>query len=167
MSRILVTYASKHHATEEIAERIGEILQRSGGRTVDVLPADSVNDISAYDAVILGSAVYMGQWQPAAAEFLKTFEVELAKRPTWIFSSGPTADGDPVEALKGWRLPETLQAVVDRVRPRDIKVFGGRLNPSDLNLYERFITRMVKASSGDYRDWTSVRSWASAISQAV
>jgi menaquinone-dependent protoporphyrinogen oxidase len=167
MSRILVAYASKHNATAEIAERIGEILRRTGGRTVDVLPADDVSDIAPYDAVILGSAVYMGQWQPDATDFLKTFEVELAKRPTWLFSCGPTAEGDPVEALKGWRLPEALQPIADRVRPRDIKVFGGRLFASQLSLYERFIARMVHLAQGDYRDWNAIRGWASSISQAI
>ena len=167
MTRILIAYASKHHATAEIAEKIGEVLSRSGGRLVDILPADSIHDVSMYDAVILGSAVYMGQWQPAAVTFLTQFADELAQRPTWIFSSGPTAEGDPVTALKGWRLPEKVQPVVERVHPRDITVFGGRLNPTDLSLFERLIIRMVKAASGDYRDWTAIHSWANSISQAV
>ncbi len=167
MTRILIAYASKHRSTAEIAERIGEILGRSVGRTVDILPADTVTDVSAYDAVVLGSAVYMGQWQPGAADFLNKFEAELAKRPLWIFSSGPTAEGDPVAALKGWRFPEALAPVADRVHPRDITVFGGRLNPSQLSLFDRLVTRFVKAPSGDYRDWNAIRSWATGISQAI
>ena len=167
MTRILIAYASKHHSTAEIAEKIGEILGRSGGRSVDIFPADTVTDVSVYDAVILGSAVYMGQWQPGAAAFLNKFEAELARRPTWLFSSGPTAEGDPVAALKGWRFPEALQPVADRVHPRDIAVFGGRLNPSQLSLFERFISKIVKSPVGDFRDWTMIRSWATGISQAV
>lgn len=167
MTRILIAYASKHNATAEIAEKIGEILSRTGGRTVDILPADSVKTLTGYDAVILGSAVYMGQWQAAATDFLKTFEVELSKRPTWIFSSGPTTSGDPVEAMKGWRFPEALQPVADRVQPRDITVFSGRLNPDQLNVFERVVIKAAKAPLGDYRDWNAIRSWASGISQAI
>jgi len=29
----------------------------------DVLPADRVSDLTTYQAIILGSAVYTGQWQ--------------------------------------------------------------------------------------------------------
>lgn len=166
MSRILVAYASKHQATAEIAEKIGEVLSR-GGHTVEVLPAETIKTISDYDAVVLGSSVYMGQWHAEAADFLKTFEIELAKRPTWLFSSGPTAPGDPVEALKGWKFPEALQPVAERVHPRDITVFGGRLDPSRLNLFERLMTKMVKAPAGDFRDWTAIRGWAGAISAAI
>ena len=109
----------------------------------------------------------MGKWQPGAADFLKTFEAELAKRPTWIFSSGPTAPGDPVEALKGWRFPEDLQPFADRVHPRDIAVFGGRINDPELGLFEKLAIRFVKAPKGDFRDWTQIRSWASGISQGL
>jgi hypothetical protein len=56
--RVLVAYGSKHGSTAEIADRIGERL-REAGHEVDVLPAGSVTDLDRYEAVVLGSAVYM------------------------------------------------------------------------------------------------------------
>ena len=62
--RILVSTASKHGSTGEIATRIAEALRAGlpGAAVVDVLPAAEVGDATSYDAVVLGSAVYMGRW---------------------------------------------------------------------------------------------------------
>ncbi len=102
--QVLVAYASKYGATEEIAERIGEVLRQAGLRT-DVLPTDRVSDLAHYQAIVLGSAVYIGKWRKEAVKFLKANEKMLAGRPVWLFSSGPTGEGDPVK-LAG-RLADT------------------------------------------------------------
>ena len=68
--KVLVAFGSKHGATEEIAEKIGETLERAGF-PVDVVPVANVRDISGYAAVVLGSAAYIGQWRKDAAKFLK------------------------------------------------------------------------------------------------
>jgi menaquinone-dependent protoporphyrinogen oxidase len=165
-TQILVAYASKYGATAEIAEKIGQVLRQAGLRA-DVLPAQRVKDLSPYQAVILGSAIYIGQWRKEAATFLRANEKALAERPVWIFSSGPSGEGDPVQLLKGWRLPKAQQPVADRIRPRDIAVFGGALDPKKMNLIEKWMIKNVKASLGDFRDWDAIDAWAKAISDAL
>jgi menaquinone-dependent protoporphyrinogen oxidase len=165
-TQILVAYATKHGATAEIAEKIGQVL-RQAGLSTDVLPAQRVDDLSPYQAVILGSAIYMGQWRKEAATFLGTNEKALTGRPVWLFSSGPTGEGDPIQLLKGWRLPKAQQPIADRIRPRDIAVFGGALDPKKMNLFEKWIIKNVKASLGDFRDWNAIDTWAKAISDAL
>ncbi|HKZ83736.1 MAG TPA: flavodoxin domain-containing protein [Anaerolineae bacterium] len=150
--RILVAYASKHGATEEIAEKIGQVLRQAGLRA-DVLPADRVSDVTPYQAVVFGSAVYAGQWRQEAATFLEASEKTLAERPVWLFSSGPTGEGDPVELMKGFRFPEALQPIADHIRPRDIAFFHGALDMKELSLPERLIVKGIKAPLGDFRDW--------------
>ena len=165
-TQVLVAYATKRGSTAEIAERIGQVLRQAGLRT-DVLPAERVADLSPYRAVILGSAVYIGQWRKEAATFLSTNEKALTERPMWLFSSGPTGEGDPLQLLKGWRLPKAQQPVADRIRPRDIAVFGGALDPKKMNLIEKWMIKNVKASVGDFRDWDDISAWAQAISDAL
>ena len=121
--KVLVAYGSKHGATAEIAEAIGRAIQEAG-LTVDVLSADAVGSLSPYQAVVLGSAVYAGMWRKEAIQLLESQEEALAQVPVWIFSSGPTGEGDPVELLDGWRLPEAQQTVADRISPREITVFS-------------------------------------------
>lgn len=167
MIRILVAYASKHQATAEIAETIGETLRQSNRFAVEVQPAEAVKDISGYEAVVLGSAVYAGQWQPAAADFLKEHELELAKRPVWLFSSGPTGEGDPQELMKGWNFPEALEPVLQQVKPREIAVFHGKLDPAQLSFFEKTIVKMVHAPMGDFREWDAIRQWAKGIAESL
>ena len=83
--KILVIYASKYRATAEIAEKIGEVLRQAGLHT-DVLPVKQVRDLTAHEAVILGSAVYIGQWRKDAIKFLRANEQTLAERSVWLFS---------------------------------------------------------------------------------
>lgn len=166
-SHILVTYGSKYGATKEIAEKIGQVL-RQAGLQVDVLPVKGVNDLTSYRAVILGCAVYIGKWLKEASEFLKGNEKSLAERPLWLFSSGPTGEGDPVELVEGLRLPAPLQLVADRIHPRDIAVFHGYINPDKINFIEKWaIKSLVKKPFGDFRDWDAITSWATSIADTL
>jgi len=161
-SRVLVAHASKRGGTGEIAEEIGRVL-RDAGLDVDVVPADRAGDPSAYDAVVLGSAVYIGRWRKEAVKFLEAHAETLADRKVWFFSSGPTGEGDPLELVEGVLVPEALQPVVDQIEPQDVTVFHGILDASELNFIERRMIKMVKAPLGDFRDWDAIRSWAEAI----
>lgn len=164
--KVLVAYATKKGATAEIAEEIGRVLQQAGLLT-DILPTDRVTDLSPYKAVVLGSAVYIGQWQKKAAAFLQANEEKLAELPVWLFSSGPTGKGDPVQLMNGWRFPKALQSIADRIHTRDIAVFHGVLDLKKLNLVEKWMIKNVKAPLGDFRDWEAINAWARAISDAL
>lgn len=164
--QVLVAYATKYGGTAEIAEKIGQVLREAGFRA-DVLPVDRVSDLSPYKAVVLGSAVYMGQWQKGAVKFLEANEKKLAERLVWLFSSGPTGEEDAVQLVKGWRFPEAQQPIADRIRPRDIALFHGVLDTKKLNLAEKLLVRGIKAPVGDFRDWEAINSWAAAIADAL
>jgi menaquinone-dependent protoporphyrinogen oxidase len=164
--KVLVAYATKKGATAEIAEEIGRVLQQAGLLT-DILPTDRVTDLSPYKAVVLGSAVYIDQWQKKAAAFLQANEEKLAELPVWLFSSGPTGKGDPVQLMNGWRFPKALQPIADRIHTRDIAVFHGVLDLKKLNLVEKWMIKNVKAPLGDFRDWEAINAWARAISDAL
>jgi len=163
---VLIAHASKYGATEEIAEKIGEVL-RQAGLAVEVKAADKVKDLSPYQAVILGSAVYVGRWRKQAVKFLQANEKMLADKPVWIFSSGPSGEGDPVELLNGWRMPESIQPIHDRIQPRDVVVFHGNLDPDKLNFIERRMIKMVEAQIGDFRDWDAIQAWAKSIVEGL
>lgn len=164
---ILVAYASKYGATQEIAQKIGEVL-RQAGLQADVLPVTGVRDLSPYQAVILGSAVYIGQWPTDAVAFLRAHEKTLAVLPVWLFSSGPTGEGDPVELVGGRRLPASVKPVVERIRPRDVTVFHGWIDPKKINWIENWsIQNLVKKPFGDFRDWDMIVDWTTQIAAAV
>ncbi len=165
-NKILVAHASKYGATAEIAEKIGEEL-KAAGFEVDTLPAKLVKDPSVYQDVILGVALYMGQWQKDAVNLLKTHKSALSAKPVYIFTSGPTGEGDPVEGVQGRLSPENLKGVLDTIHPKEITVFGGKVDPSKLNGFEKWIMNKVKAPSGDFRDWQAIANWTSKVSAAL
>ncbi len=164
--RILVTYASKYGATREIAEKIGEVLNQAGWQA-SVLPVNGATDLGLYAAIILGSAVYIGKWHKEAAIFLRNNEKFMANVPVWLFSSGPTGEGNAVDLLGGWRFPADLQPVVDRIHPRDVAVFHGYINPKKLNFIEKQAVKSLKKPFGDYRHWDGIISWTSEIIKAL
>ena len=165
-NRILIAYASKYGATAEIARKIGDVLGQSGW-SVDVVPIEAVNDQTRYKAVVLGSAVYAGQWLKNAVAFLEHNQETLARMPVWFFSSGPTGEGDPVQLMKGWNFPEAQRAIADRIQPRDIAFFHGELDTKKLNFGEKLIVRGFKAPIGDFRKWDEITAWAASIDETV
>ena len=162
MSRILVAYASKHRATAEIAEAVANEL-RQAGDDVDCLSAEQVDGLDAYDAAVIGSAVYMKRWRPEARRLLKRHAKELTARPFWVFSSGPFGDKpDP-----SWSEPPRTIKRAEHLGVRDHVVFGGRLPLEPTNFLERAMVRDCPPDKRDLRDWDEIRDWARGISRTL
>jgi menaquinone-dependent protoporphyrinogen oxidase len=160
--KLLVTYASKYGSTAEIAEVIGQELSKHEYE-VEVKPVEQAGNLAGYDGFVIGSALYAGGWLKPAAEFLRTNQDELAGRPLWLFSSGPTGEGDPNEIMGDWTFPEDLAEVVAAIKPQDVILFHGNIDLDKLSFGEKMIIKSVKATVGDYRDWLVIRTWASMI----
>ena len=162
--RILVTSASKHGATKEIAEAVGSEL-RTRGVEVTVARVEDVGSIAGYDAVVLWSAVYLGKWMKPAKEFAARESAALASVPVWLFSSGPIGDAasKPPEAADRRQGDEVAKATGDR----DHRVFAGKLDRKDLGLMERAAVRAAKLPDGDFRPWEEIRAWAAGIAEAL
>jgi len=161
---ILVAYASKYGSTAEIAQSIANRL-RSSEIPVIVRNVQEIKVLNGYRTVILGSAVYAGQWRKEAAEFLKDHQTELSHRQVYLFSSGPTGEGNPTELMNGWQFPENLQDVKDDIKPCDTAFFHGALDEEKIGFAEKLIVKALKAPMGDFRDWDLIQSWADRIAE--
>lgn len=159
---VLVAYATKYGATGDIADRIGETIQATDFQ-VDVSNVSDVENLGNYDAVVLGSAVYIGGWHKEAARFLMNNSAELAAKRVWLYSSGPLGEGDPVDLLDGWHFPEKLKQVAESIQPEDIAVFHGKIDVNKLNFLEKFMLNNIKSPVGDFRDWEMIYKWAEGI----
>jgi menaquinone-dependent protoporphyrinogen oxidase len=155
--RVLVVAASKYGATAEIASTIGEVLNTHGCEATVTSP-DQVVGAEAYDAVVLGSAVYAGHWLKPAKELVGRLGGTLRSRPVWLFSSGPI--GEPPKPEED---PVDVAAIVEATGARDHQVFSGKLDKRRLSFPERAITIALRVPDGDFRDWEAIRSWATAI----
>jgi menaquinone-dependent protoporphyrinogen oxidase len=154
--KVLVTVATRHGATAELAALMARVL-RLHGMDVCELPPANVHDVGAYDAVVLGSAVYAGRWLAPATSLVARCKSELADRPVWLFSSGPV--GDPLTPAG----EIDVSGVVSATGAIEHRVFAGKIDKSELGRLERAMVRLVRAPEGDYRDWDEVSHWASQI----
>lgn len=166
MSTILLSYASEHGATAEIANTIGNLL-RYRGLHVHIKRAESVESLANYDVVIIGSAVYLGQWLPPAVDFLNKFADDLSLIPVWVFTSGPTGDGQPLKSADVSALPENIQTLMASIKPREIAIFRGKVDLRRLNKTEQRLFKTVGGTKGDFRDWDAIKAWANGLADAL
>jgi menaquinone-dependent protoporphyrinogen oxidase len=159
-ARVLVAYASKHGSTREIAERIGQIL-RGAGIEADAVGVRAVEDVSAYDAVIVGSALYAAFWQRDANRFVAHHIAALQTRPVWLFSSGPLDRSADSGTLP---IPPHVAEVTDPIGAREHRTFGGRLMPDTPGVDPQIL---ATHPIGDFRDWAAIEAWATAIVREV
>jgi menaquinone-dependent protoporphyrinogen oxidase len=158
--KVLVTAASKHGSTAAMAEAIASELTAAGIDT-DVVAADKVGSVAAYDAVVIGSGIYVGKWLDSARGLIEREAVTLATRPVWLFSSGPVGD-PPVPATD----PD-VAALIEATGAREHRVIPGKLDRSQLGFGEKAVTKLVRAAEGDFRPWPEIRSWAGEIARAL
>lgn len=158
--RVLVAYATKSGATAEIAQAIGDELGKMGLEPT-VLPVDAVADLRDYDAVVLGSAVYIGKWRKEALRFGSRHAAELRQRPVWLFESGPT----DTSADEGKAIPaKAAVKLAAEVGAREHVVFGGKFGPEQVGSFTRsMIAKSDKSPYGDFRNFDRIRGWARTI----
>jgi menaquinone-dependent protoporphyrinogen oxidase len=156
---VLVTAASRHEVTREIAEAIADGLNRRGV-DAEARPVDEVTSLDGFDAVVIGSAIYMGRWLKTAREFVSGRAAALSAVPVWLFSSGPL--GPPDHLIPAGESAEAEQ-LIELVRVRGHRVFAGRLERASLGFGERAAARAVHAPEGDCRDWDAIDAFAGEI----
>ncbi len=105
--RILITYATRAGSTVEVAAAIGESLAQRGF-AVEVIPVKENPNLANYQAVILGSAIRMGNWLPEAVEFVKKNQAHLSQMPTAFFTCHRLNTGDDETSRKAREAYTTL-----------------------------------------------------------
>jgi menaquinone-dependent protoporphyrinogen oxidase len=161
--RVLVVVAGKHGSTAEIGTALAAALAdsapgRAAGLCAVSLPVEQRPDPAQYDAVVLGSAVYVGRWMEKARHYAAARVAVLRDRPVWLFSSGPI--GEPPFPNDE---PHDVAALMPLTGAREHRTFPGRLDKSLLSFGERAMVTAMRAPVGDFRDWAAVRAWGDGI----
>jgi menaquinone-dependent protoporphyrinogen oxidase len=164
---MLVSYATQHGSTREIAERICARL-RDTGLNVEIHPFDQVGDLGGYDAFVLGSAIHNQAWLPQATQLAERHRDNLVDQPVWLFSVGMPS------ALRGaWKRfaikeeAKVSAGLRQSLRPRGHRLFDGVFRPDHVPAFGRFIFRMMGGRYGDYRNWDAIDSWADEIAHEL
>jgi menaquinone-dependent protoporphyrinogen oxidase len=135
---------------------------REQGATVDVRRAKEVDDVSGYDAIVVGTGVRAGRAYAEAGQFLATHQPALSNVPVAGFvvclSVRDSTDPSCPEAES---YLDALFAPVAGVELVSKGLFAGAVDYAKLPwLLGVILKRIKKEPGGDYRDWAAVEAWA-------
>jgi menaquinone-dependent protoporphyrinogen oxidase len=152
--KVLVAYATKMGATADIAVAIGTELTKLG-HDVDVRNVKDIDSISQYDAVVLGSALYIRRWRPEAVRFLRKYVDELRNQQVWLFHSGPVGP----DKNQDQTMPPNVRRLARKIGATPAMTFAGRLEPASA---KGFLARWLARGdlAADSRDWDLIGRWA-------
>jgi len=165
--KILVSFATYHGTTGEVAKAIGETLIKHD-YVVDILPVKEVQDVSPYSAVIVGSAIHGGKIHEDVLHFLEDHEENFRKVPVAYFVCCMTMRDDNPETryqAEGY-LAEVFNKVSE-VRPISIGFFGGVLDFKRLDWLARLVVKALRAPEGDYRNWDAIIHWSEEVAATL
>jgi menaquinone-dependent protoporphyrinogen oxidase len=156
---VLVTYATRYGSTQEVAEAVAATL-RERGLEVDIQPMPEVRTLEGYDAVVLGTAIYMFRLHKDARRFLSRHREALTQRPIAMFALGPFHDDQKEWEAVRTQLDKEL-AKFPLLTPVAHQVFGGKFDPAKLRFPWNLVPALKKLPASDIRDWAAIRAWAS------
>jgi menaquinone-dependent protoporphyrinogen oxidase len=152
--RILIAYGTAAGSTAEVAQAIGEEMQKAGAQ-VDVEPVENVKEIDAYDAVVVGSAVRVFKLLGKTKRFLHRQARHLRKLPVAFFIVCMTLKEETpenIEKATGFAGP-----MLKIKEPVSLGLFGGCMDPDKLTGI--FAETMKTQPKEDARDWEKIRAW--------
>jgi len=167
--KILVAYYTKHGSTSSIGQAIAHQLADLGFR-VDLRPVIDLmgEDLSGYDAYVLGSAIYWAALKETFVKFVEAHSETLQQKPCALFAVCGTIQRDSEKNRKAVNkyIGNSL-SLVPEFKPFDIAVFPGKIEYSKMTKPEAMIMRAIIAisplKSGDQRDMAKVRRWVNGI----
>ncbi|MBS1806016.1 MAG: flavodoxin domain-containing protein [Acidobacteria bacterium] len=171
-TQVLIAYCTRSGSTAEVAEAIGKSVN-GAGMSAQVKAIADVESIPTGTEVVLGTAIYIGHFPKEFHRFLTRFESELSNVRPWVFVLGPTEKERKQFAAAEEQARREL-GKHPTLRPSDMRVLGGRFDPTHLNLpFPMNLIQMLPANpmrklpASDIRDWDWIHRWAEAIAEEI
>lgn len=131
----LIAYAGKHGSTAKYAADLAKMLPGQV-KMVDLRKAPDV-DLSQYDTVVLGSAIYAGQIQKELRDFSARNLAALLPKKLGLYICCWFAGEQAQKQLQAGFPAELLEAAIVKA------CFGGEMNLAEMNLAERLAVKLV------------------------
>ncbi len=171
---IFIGFSTWSGATHEVADAIAKQLSNTGFHA-SVFDLKKANDLSNYDAFILGTSIHASHPNGSFLRFIKNNQSLLSTKPTALFVVCANLFQDTPENRE-----ETLNWLKDSMKniPEipilDIGLFGGatltegpdykKLNPfAKMIIKSMKKTILEKLGNVDFRDWEKIQKWTDEI----
>ena len=168
--KVLIIYDTESGSTKEVAEIIGEEMNRLKAES-DVRNIIDIDDISEYDVIIVGSPNWYGKPTPKIKKFLQRHNKELMQKPFSFFFTcmcltkiaGENSPESivyedpqfniipkPENEMNMWQKSHTcsfyrkqLSKIIPNVKPVSVAVFKGRLDFGRLNFFHKVLMKFI------------------------
>ena len=158
--RVLVAYASKYGSTGGVADAIAKELCAAGVNT-DVTLIKNAGNLAAYQAVVVGTAIYMGKWMPEAMEFVEKNREVLRRVPVAYFQVCMNLV-EPTEKKRAEvrAFMDPVLKAAPEIKPVGMGMFTGAMDYGNVSWPMKMILKSKGSQEGDFRDWNAIRAWA-------
>ena len=156
LKKILITFATRYGSTKEVAEVIADKI-RDRGIEAEISNIIDISSLEGYDAVIIGSPIYMGKWLKEGLYFIQQFHESLKRVPVALFSVGITLKDRNEKNIK--TAEKSFDALLPYINPVITGVFAGKIDKSNMNFADRAILKLVKAEDGNFLNPDEISVW--------
>jgi len=181
--RTLIVFGTRYGATPQTAAEIAKVLEDAGFevRLID-LAKDSVDNLHAFDLIIIGSGVKK-RWTREARRFLKNSRKVLQGKKVALFISSGwpkilEAEGNMAKIEEIWQTHLVKMASAQGLQPIALGLFNGIWKFPDTDSfgrqwYKEVLERIEKLGFEgeddyyDFRDWDMIRRWAQELAKKV
>lgn len=160
--KCLIAYKTKTGSTEEIAQRVAEVLKRKGV-DADVVSIDASPDIAGYSRVVLGCPVNGMKLMPEMEAYVtqmvvgKNVPVDLYV-VSYMYNKG--------RAMWKKAIDKDVSRIASLASAQNTVVFGGRI-AGMLPGFARVLFGIAKDTPLDQRDWGQIESWAADLAARI
>ncbi|MFC6955403.1 flavodoxin domain-containing protein [Halorubellus litoreus] len=178
MSTIFIAYGTGEGQTAKVADHVATELAARGHEvtTRDLGEPGDVDDVDAFDAVVVGASIHVGKHQGEVVDFASEWRDVLATRPSAFFQvSLSSASTDPDRQADAARYVDEFREATGW-HPDVVGGFAGAIRYSKYGFLKRFMMkRIAKDATGDtdaskdyeYTDWEDVASFVDAVDALV
>lgn len=171
MQHVVIIYASVNGSSAEIANFMGDVLTQKGYKST-VYAVEQVTSLAEYDAIILGTSIHFGMWQPSMRQFVHKHQEEINQKPLYFWISClRLLEPDGYEhAMQHYLNSPSMNGL----KARQKAVFAGKLDLNAIDWASRWLLTMQydgntqpERYEGDFRDWNAITEWINVVSDDI
>lgn len=173
MKKVLIAYGSRFGSTEEISEKISDLLKNENISS-DLINLKEISskqfpDLNNFDGVLIGSGIKIGAWTKEAKNYLKDNITKLKDKNLILgvfVSCGLASDSDKNEQAKNDYITKILNemeidadisdafgALYDLSKKSKIGFVGKKI----IQTMNKEDSRIKKGERNDLRDWNQIK----------